>query len=92
MLIDQAVLTRSFFLMASSFSVAAVNSAFAWANVHFGSTSQYTLKKTCNIGTLDNKLVSLHYKNYKCLLMKDFQITLIVSHYIYLLKNHPSRK
>lgn len=58
MLIDQAVLTRSFFLMASSFSVAAVNSAFAWANARFGSTSQYTLKKTCNIGTLDNKLVS----------------------------------
>lgn len=45
--------------MASSFSVAAANSVFAWANAHrFGSTSQYTLKKTDNIGTLDKKLVS----------------------------------
>lgn len=55
-LINQAVLTISFFLMASSFSVAADNSAFAWANAqHFGSTSQYSFKKAHDICMLDKK-------------------------------------
>lgn len=42
--------------MASSFSVAADNSAFAWANEqHFGFTSQYSFKKAQNIRMLDKK-------------------------------------
>lgn len=43
---NQAVLRKGFFLMASSFSVAAVNSEFAWANTqYFGCTSPNTLKR-----------------------------------------------
>lgn len=42
--------------MASSFSVAADNSAFAWANEqHFGSMLQYSFKKAHNICMLDKK-------------------------------------
>lgn len=72
--------------MTSSFSVAAANSALAWASAqHFGSFSQYTLKKTYHIGTLEKKLVSLYHKNYKLLLMIDFKIIPVVFYYISLL-------
>lgn len=72
--------------MASGFPVAAANLVLAWASIqHFGSLSQHTLKKTYHIGTLEKELVSLHYKNYKFLLMKDFKISPGVFHYIPLL-------